>query len=244
MVIGSRLHVGSRSEFKTLNRAGNRVLLAFANAFFKVKLTDLLSGYSVFSREFVRRLPLSSGGFEIETELTVNALDRGFRLLEIPTNLSSRPTGSYSKIKVVHDGITIFRLIFALFRDYKPLAFFASVGLFLIVAGLVPGAIAILEFIEIRFIHHVPSAILTVGLVLAGMLTIFAGLILHTIVRRFQELEYQLRDANGSVLLGVPGRDYEYPGLRPRALPVNSSFDPAAHDREDISPGPSLPGLR
>ncbi|OLD27538.1 MAG: hypothetical protein AUJ04_03755 [Acidobacteria bacterium 13_1_40CM_3_55_6] len=193
MAVGSRLHGQSQSQFKFLNRFGNKLFLSALNSIFKVKLTDILSGYRAFNRKLVKSLPLFGGGFEIETELTIKALERGYRIVEVPIDLSERPTGSSSKIRLVRDGMRIIHTILALFRDYKPLTFFGAMGLIVIAAGFVPGLIVVFEFIETRFISHVPSAILAVGLVISGMLLVMVGLILHTITRRFQELNYHLQ---------------------------------------------------
>ena len=193
MAVGSRLHGQSQSQFKFLNRFGNKLFLSALNSIFKVRLTDILSGYRAFNRKLVKSLPLFGGGFEIETELTIKALERGYRIVEVPIDLSERPTGSSSKIRLVRDGMRIIHTILALFRDYKPLTFFGAMGLIVIAAGFVPGLIVVFEFIETRFISHVPSAILAVGLVISGMLLVMVGLILHTITRRFQELNYHLQ---------------------------------------------------
>lgn len=193
MVVGSRLHDQSQSQFKSLNRFGNRMFLRVLNSTFKVKITDMLSGYRAFSRKFVKSVPLFGGGFETETELTIKALERGYRVVEVPVNLTPRPEGSFSKIRIVNDGFRIVNTILALFRDYKPLTFFGGVGLFLIALAFIPGAIVIYEFIETGLVPRLPSAVLAVGLVLSGMLMITVGLILHTIVRRSQEFDHQLR---------------------------------------------------
>jgi len=190
MVVGSRLHDHSQSQFKFLNRFGNKVFLRALNSGFNVHLTDILSGYRAFNRKVVKSLPLFGGGFEIETELTIKALERGYRIVEVPTDLGVRPSGSESKIRLIRDGVLILHTILTLFRDYKPLTFFGVFGLILMVVGLVPGLIVVLEFIHTGLIRHLPSAILAVGLNLSGMLLIIAGLILHTIARRFQELNY------------------------------------------------------
>ncbi|MBI4685863.1 MAG: glycosyltransferase [Nitrospirae bacterium] len=194
MVIGSRLHPMSESKFKLLNQIGNRLFIFILNYIFRVRLTDLLSGYRAFSRRVVKSLPILSRGFEIETELTVKCLERGYQISEIPVNLSPRPEGSRSKIKIFRDGFLIFNTIFALFRDYKPLTAFGLLGLFLIICGLIPGLIVIREFFSTGYILHIPSAILAVGLVLSGLLVMFTGLVLHTIARHFQEIDYQLRN--------------------------------------------------
>lgn len=193
MMIGSRLHVDSQSQFKQLNRLGNRLVRALLNFIFRVQLTDILSGYRVFNRRFVKSLPLFGGGFEIETELTIKAVQRGYRVLEIPVDLSHRPAGSHSKIQFMRDGFLIVNTTLALFRDYKPLTFFGSAGLIFILLGLVPGAVVVFEFIKTGLVPRLPSALLAVALILCGVISITVGLILHSIARRSQELEYQIQ---------------------------------------------------
>lgn len=193
MVVGSRLHAATQSEFRQLNRWANRLVLALLNSSFKVKLTDILSGYRAFNRRFVKGLPLFGGGFEIETELTIKAIARGMRIVEVPTTLTSRPEGSHSKIKFFRDGALILNTILALFRDYKPLTFFGGVGLFLVLLALIPGVIVVVQMLRPGFVTHISWAVLAVGMGLMGMLLILAGLILHTIVRRFQEIEHTLQ---------------------------------------------------
>jgi glycosyltransferase involved in cell wall biosynthesis len=199
MVVGSRLHSDSQSEFKKLNRFGNNIFLGALNYIFSVRLTDILSGYRVFSREFVKNIPIFAGGFQIEAELTIKALERGYLIQEIPIDLRSRPEGSFSKISYLHDGLLILQMIFSLFRDYKPLTFFASLGLLSISAGLALGVPVISEFLRTGLVPRLPSAVLAVGLVLSGMLTTAVGLVLHTTARRFQELEYLMRSLGNGV---------------------------------------------
>ncbi len=192
MVIGSRLHPSAKSHFHLINRIGNRVFLFLTNSIFRVQITDLLSGYRAFSRDVVKHLPITSRGFEVDTEITIASLERNYRILEIPIDLSARPDGSVSKIRIWGDGFLIFNTILAFFRDYKPLTAFGILGLFFIILGLIPGIIVINEFIKTGFISRMPSAILAVGLVLSGLIICFTGLVIHTISRRFQELDRQL----------------------------------------------------
>ncbi|MDT5156290.1 MAG: hypothetical protein QOC99_1656 [Acidobacteriota bacterium] len=192
MAIGSRLHSESRSQFKQLNRLGNRLVRSTLNFIFRVRLTDILSGYRVFNRKFVKGLPLFGGGFEIETELTIKAVGRGFRLVELPVNLTDRPEGSHSKIQFMRDGFLILNTMLALFRDYKPLTFFGSVGLLLILLALIPGALALFEFVSAGAVPRAATAVVAVGLFMCGLLSITAGLILHSIARRSQEFEYHI----------------------------------------------------
>lgn len=193
MVVGSRLHTESNSTFRSLNLLGNQIFLSTLNSIFRVRMTDILSGYRAFSREFVKTVPLVGGGFEVETELTIKALEAGFRVAEVPVNLTTRPEGSCSKIRPFHDGLRILGTIFALFRDYKPLTFFGTLALILLGLGLIPGVVVIVEYLTTGAVYRVPSAILAVGAVLLGMLMFTAGLILHSMTRRIRELEYQLR---------------------------------------------------
>lgn len=192
MVVGSRLQTQSQSQFKYLNRFGNRLFLRVLNFMFKVELTDILSGYRAFNRKFVKGIPLFGGGFEIETEMTIKAIDRFYRIIEVPVKLSERPQGSLSKIQLARDGILILNTILVLFRDYKPLTFFGAGGLVLIATAFIPAWMVIVDFINTGLVLRLPSAILAVGLVLSGMLLIAVGLVLHTIARRSRELNYQL----------------------------------------------------
>ncbi|MGA8764365.1 MAG: hypothetical protein WB562_15970, partial [Candidatus Sulfotelmatobacter sp.] len=120
-----------------------------------------------------------------------------------PVDLKARPAGSFSKIRILQDGFLILNTILSLFRDYKPLTFFGSAGLFLVALGFVPGAIVIIEFFKTGLVPRLPSALLAVGLVLSGMLLISVGLVLHTVIRHFQELEHQLRVQREPVLQEV-----------------------------------------
>jgi hypothetical protein len=189
MVIGSRLHRSSRSSFRPLNRLGNLLFRALLGAMFGVRLSDLLSGYRSFSRRLVRTVPLFGGGFETETEMTIKALHRGFRIVEVPVDLGPRPPGSHSKLRLVHDGVIVLTTILALFRDYKPLTFFGGLGLALIGGGAVPGIWAGLHWSPERL----PLMVLSAVLALAGVVAIAAGLVLHTVARHFQELDLHLQ---------------------------------------------------
>ena len=190
MSIGSRFQQESNSQFRWVNLLGNIFFQGLINFIFQTHLTDILSGYRCLSRRIVKRLPLFERGFEIEAELTVKSLERGSRLIEVPVDLRPRQEGSHSKIRIVQDGIKILATIFALFRDYKPLTFFGSVGLAFILSGLIPGLVAVAGYLETGLVTHFPSAILSVGMILTGLLCITIGLVLHTLDRRFREMEY------------------------------------------------------
>jgi glycosyltransferase involved in cell wall biosynthesis len=192
MVVGSRLHADSRSEFKHLNRWANRLVLFILKLVFNARLTDVLSGYRAFNRAFVKNLPLFGGGFEIETELTIKAVARGYRIFEVPVDLTVRPEGSLSKIHFFRDGMLILSTIVTLFRDYKPLTFFGSLGLVFLVAALVPGLTVVAEYWENGLIK-LPAAVLAAALAFCGLLLGAIGLVLHSIARRAQEFDYQVQ---------------------------------------------------
>jgi len=194
MVIGSRLQSGANSRFKFPNLLGNMAFRWLLNSFFRVHVTDLLSGYRAMNRRVVKGLPFLSRGFESETELTVKCLQRGLHIVEVPVTLAPRVEGSYSKIRMVHDGILILNTLFSLARDYKPLTAFGVIGLALCGLGLIPGTLVIQEYLSTGQVLRMPSAILAAALLLAGLMVCFAGLALHTITRRFQELDAQMQE--------------------------------------------------
>jgi glycosyltransferase involved in cell wall biosynthesis len=202
MAVGSRL-LAAGSSFRRLNLLGNHFFLRVINGVFGTRLTDVLSGYRAMNRAFVQGLPLFVTGFEVEVELTIKALVRGFRIQEVPTALRDRPEGSHSKLRKLRDGTRILWTILALVRDYKPLSVFGAVGAVLLLAGLVTGSVVVAEYARTGLIQRLPTAVLAVGLVLAGMLSTFAGLLLHTVNRRFQELDHLLRVQKHDRPLGV-----------------------------------------
>jgi glycosyltransferase involved in cell wall biosynthesis len=206
MVIGSRLQRASDSEFRALNRVGNVFYATLLRRLFGVRITDVLSGYRAFSRRVVKTLPLLGGGFETEAEMTIKAVYRGFRVVEVPVSLVTRPAGSHSKIRVVQDGVLILNAIVALFRDYKPLTFFGTLALLL--GAAVVGAM----------LWSSPIAAVILALFACGAAA--TGAILHTITHHFQELETQLtrsfsrRDISKTLALGRRLRRRRRPALR------------------------------
>jgi glycosyltransferase involved in cell wall biosynthesis len=192
MVIGSRLATSANSQFRWLNRAGNRFFLVLLNLIFGVRLTDLLSGYRCFSRRLVRGLPLFGGGFETEAEMTIKALQRGFTITEIPVDLVARPPGSRSKVRLVQDGFVVLNCMLVLLRDYKPLTFFGGAGIVLWLVGLIPAILSALQFSRTGSLP--PFQCLIAALLLsAGAASATVGLVLHSIARRFQELDHQIQ---------------------------------------------------
>ncbi len=200
MVIGSRIMDGGSGRFRPVNLIGNFLYREVINAVFRTRLTDVLTGYRAMSRALIEGLPLFLGGFEIEAEMTIKALERGYRLLDVPVVLGERPPGSHSKIEVVSDGFRILGTILGLVRDYKPLTFFGSLGVILALAGLVTVGAASLR--QPAAEQVVWLACLVSFLVFGGVLLTSVGLVLHTIDRRFQEVEHLLRVGRGPVVGG------------------------------------------
>lgn len=191
MVVGSRLQ-SSATTMKVPNQLGNVLFRVTINRIFGSNLTDILSGYRVMTREFVRTIVLLSEGFQIETELTIQALHHNMRIVEVPVTLSERLPGSKSKISLVADGFKILWTILDLYRTYRPLTVFGGAGLLMIGVGISLGVIVVLEFIETGLVQRFPTAILSTGLVLAGLLSVSVGLILNTLMRSFQEVQHKI----------------------------------------------------
>jgi glycosyltransferase involved in cell wall biosynthesis len=202
MVIGSRLQQRGDSDFRALNLLGNLFYATLLRRLFGIRITDLLSGYRAFSRRLVKTLPLLGGGFETEAEMTIKAVYRGFRVTEVPVSLVSRPEGSSSKIRIVQDGLLILNAIIALFRDYKPLTFFGTVGLVLAVAAGV----------ALFFSFGTTAATFA----LLACTAAATGAILHTVTRHFQELDSQLQ----RILGDTPGELRRIRGDAGRHRPV------------------------
>lgn len=140
-----------------------------------------MTGYRVFNRFFVKTMPVMSEGFQIETEMSIHALDKKFRLKEIPIEYRDRPDGSESKLNTFRDGYRVIKTLLGLFKDYKPLLFFGLISLVSLILGLLVGVPVIVEFILTSFINKVPSAILAVGFILVSVVSLACGLILDTI---------------------------------------------------------------
>ncbi len=189
MVVGDRHSNGtySNENKRPLHNFGNNLVKSLINRIFRADLKDIMSGYRVFNKKFVKNIPINSDGFEVETEMTLYALDKKFLIKEIPIEYRDRPDGSISKLNTYSDGVKVLKTILWVFKDYRPLAFFAILSLILFIPGLVLGLVVLLEFIDTSFVSKVPSAILSVGLVVVSTLSLFVGFILDTVVKQHRE---------------------------------------------------------
>ena len=183
MVIGDRLSNGTyeKENKRAFHNLGNNLVQGLIGLLFKNDIKDIMTGYRAFSYRFVKTFPVLSKGFEIETEMSIHALDKKFRLKEIPIEYRDRPDGSESKLNTFRDGYRVIKTLLELFKDYKPLLFFGSISIFSLVLGLLVGIPVIAEFVLTRFITKVPSAILAVGFIVVSVTSLSCGLILDTI---------------------------------------------------------------
>jgi hypothetical protein len=162
------------------------------NFIFRSHLQDVMSGYRAYNRQFVTMVPVVSRGFEVETELTIQALHRDLVIHEVPVAYGVRPEGSVSKLSTYRDGARVLLKIFDLFKAYRPLLFFGGLGLLLAVAGLVLGAIPVGEFLQTGRIQRFPTAILAAALEIMALTSLSAGILLDSINHHFRELEQLL----------------------------------------------------
>lgn len=176
------------AAYRRGHRFGNRMLTDFVAWLFGNRFVDILSGYRVFSRRFVKSFPALSEGFEIETELTVHALQLRMPIAEVPTPYGRRPPGSESKLSTFRDGFRIVRLILALYQHERPLQFFATLALLLAAGSLALGVPIILEWLRSGLVPRFPTAILATGIMILASLSLTAGFILQTVTRGRQEM--------------------------------------------------------
>jgi len=193
IVIGDRHTNGTYKHENTrpFHNFGNNLVKDLINKLFNSNLKDIMSGYRAFNKKFVKNMPITSEGFEIETEMTLHTLDKKFLLKEVPIDYRDRPEGSFSKLNTFSDGTRVLKTIFRVFKDYKPLAFFTALSVLFFILSLMVGIPVITEFIDTSFITKIPSAILSVGLMLVSILFLFSGFILDTIVKQHRE-SYEL----------------------------------------------------
>lgn len=190
MVVGDRLSNGTyaKENKRGFHDFGNSLVKNMVNFIFKSNLKDIMSGYRVFSHNFVKNYPVLVGGFQLETDMTIFALDKKFVIKELPIKYRDRPVGSVSKLNTFSDGFKVILLIFNLFRYYRPLFYFSMIAIFFIVGGLIIGTPVVLEYFKTAYIAKVPSAILASGLMMFGLVSFVCGIILDAIKRMGDEL--------------------------------------------------------
>jgi glycosyltransferase involved in cell wall biosynthesis len=188
MVVGLRVDQ-AEAAWRSGHRTGNRMLTGFLSSVFGQAFKDILSGYRVFSRRFVKSFPVLSDGFEIETELSVHALELALPVAEIETPYYARPEGSFSKLNTWRDGFRILSTILKLYRSEKPLRFFTAIGFFLALVSIGLAIPVIGTYLEQGLVPRLPTAVLSMGLMILAVLSVSSGLVLDTVTRGRREMK-------------------------------------------------------
>jgi glycosyltransferase involved in cell wall biosynthesis len=208
MVTGIRISQ-IQEAYRPGHRFGNLMLTGMVRTIFGNRISDMLSGYRVFSRRFVKSFPALAAGFETETEFTVHALELMLPVGEVPTAYKERPVGSASKLRTFSDGFRILKAIIALVKREKPLPFFSWIAAALLLLGLGLGAPVVWTFLETGLVPRLPTAVLSMGVVLLSFLSFACGLILDTVTRGRME-------AKRTAYLAIPAPDFD--GMRPGGM--------------------------
>ena len=196
MVIGDRLS----STYFTQNKRpfhnfGNRLVRSLICHLWHTKVKDIMTGYRAFSRSFVKLYPVMSGQFEVETEMTIHALDKNFRLVEIPIDYRDRPEGSNSKLNTFSDGFKVLRTIFTLFKEYRPMRFFGWLAVLLAVVGTILVIPVLMDYFDTGLVMRFPTLFVSLFLFLAALQSLFTGLCLDVMVSKDRK-QYELRLIN------------------------------------------------
>lgn len=206
MVVGDRHSQGhyKKENTRPLHGLGNRLVQGLVNILFRSQLVDIMSGYRVLNRRLVKNYPILVGGFQIETDLTLHALDKRFRIVEIPVEYKDRPAGSFSKLNTFSDGAKVLWSIMQILRHYRPLQFFSGVFFLFFAAGIACGIPVMHDWITYRYIYHVPLAVLATGIEILAVVFMAIGLILDSLVHQ-QRLAFE-REILNSAHPNVRGR--------------------------------------
>ena len=192
MVIGDRLSSTYFTENKRpFHNFGNRIVRWLINKLFKNNVKDIMTGYRAFSYQFVKGFPVLSKGFEIETEMTIHAVDKNFKLVEIPVTYRDRPEGSVSKLNTYSDGLKVLKTIMILFKEYRPGLFFGLLSLIFLIASLILGVPVIIEYFQTGLVPRFPSLIVSGIFLVITLLLWVCGIILQVIVKKHRQL-YEL----------------------------------------------------
>lgn len=187
MVVGTRRHE-AKDAYRGGHVLGNKLFTGMLGRLFGRSFSDIFSGYRVFSRRFVKSFPVLSSGFEIETEISVHALELRMPVGEVETAYASRPEGSESKLSTFGDGWRILKTIVTLYRVERPVLFFGSIGALLLIAALILAVPLIVTYLDTGLVPRFPTAILITGMTIVAVLCFFAGLILDTVTRGRREV--------------------------------------------------------
>lgn len=183
MVVGDR-HSGGHyaaENKRALHGFGNQLVQRMVNRLFHARLVDIMSGYRAFSRSFIKTYPILVEGFQVETDVTLHALNRRMRIVEIPIEYKDRPEGSHSKLNTVSDGVKVIFTIVKILRHYRPLAFFGSMSAIFCLAGLIAAMPVFKEWLQMQYITRIPLAVLAASLETVAFLLLAVGIILDSL---------------------------------------------------------------
>jgi glycosyltransferase involved in cell wall biosynthesis len=186
MVVGDRLSDGhyARENKRRFHGFGNYLVKKLINGLFGSSLNDIMSGYRAFNRKFVKNYPILVEGFQLETDVTLHALDKRFRILEIPVPYKDRPAGSFSKLNTFRDGARVIFTIAQILRYYRPMAFFGYLALVFAITGIISAIPVFNDWIVHRYIYHIPLAILSASLEIVSVMSLGIGLMLDSITHQ------------------------------------------------------------
>ena len=189
MVIGDRLSSTYFTENKRpFHNFGNKLVRWLINTLFKSNVKDIMTGYRAFNYEFVKTFPVLSKGFEIETEMTIHALDKNFLLKEIPIGYKDRPAGSVSKLNTYSDGFKVLKTIARLFKEYKPMIFFGIVSTLFFIISMIFATPVFIEYFKTGLVPRFPTLIFSGFLLIISMLMLVCGIILEVVVKKHRQL--------------------------------------------------------
>lgn len=193
MVGGDRISNGAydNENDRAFHGFGNNLVRWLIKVLYGFYFHDVMTGYRAFNKVFAKTIPVLSPGFEIETELSIHAVDKRWRIAEVPVAYRDRPEGSVSKLSTFSDGWKVLKCIASLFKDYRPMALFTWVGILLVIIGLLLGIPVVVEFSNTGLVPRLPTAILALAFVASGILSFVSGLILDTTVKGHRK-EYEL----------------------------------------------------
>ncbi len=199
MMVGRRRTPAEKLQgaYRPMHQFGNRFVCWLIGKSFGTDIQDVFSGYRVFGRNFVKSIPLHAKGFEIEIEMTLQALSKDYRIAEIDVPYGSRPTGSFSKLNTYRDGLLVLKAFASICRDYRPGLFFGGFALILFLLSLTFGAYPISDYLLYQYVYHVPLALLATGVAILGALSLCIALILETQLRYHNETHALLRRTPG-----------------------------------------------
>lgn len=194
MVVGDRLSNGTYAQQNTraFHGFGNDLVRAMIKWIYGYGFEDVMTGYRAMSRPFVKTIPVLSEGFQIETELSIHAVDRRWRIADVPVEYRDRPEGSVSKLNTVRDGLRVIAMIGTLFKDYRPLKFFSLVALLFCISGLCAGIPVVTEYFTTGLVPRFPTAILAAALMFMAALSLATGFILDA-VAKVERKQWELR---------------------------------------------------